>query len=1298
MDRDKDVAGPGTQVRPGAQQHTRRRLGGGREEHVPRHGSAVAGAEVDLAPAAPVRGRALAGWSIRRKLTLLVMIPLVALLVGGGVLVTQIALEYRQAHIARVYTDAIVPALQATDALRYEFRVVRVNDAEALRQARAATNQRVDALRDALDEVNKLGGTSANITQDTDQELRQLDKIPSVRGLVDRIVANEGVDLRAASDGIELQFATIQDLISGLTGELSTVSPDRDAAVGATIVASISRTARFADQERLEIRNILTDTGAPDENALARLSRVAAEQDQSLTAANEVADTARRGRLTELLNDNKDSTLVGWRAAAERRVRGADDAAGNDDVRTWDTVATERLNTIVSFVNDTAQQTRDDARRTEVAALWRAGLVAAAVLGTLAIVTALLAAIARSVTQPLRRLRSGAVEVASVQLPAAVARIEQDGTAADITLPPVLPADSPAGPETIEVAHAVDDLGAEAVRLATAQVRLRRALDEAFVSMSRRSQAMVEKQLAIIDELESQEQDPDQLRNLFRLDHLAARMRRYNDNLLVLAGSAVRTRATAPVKIAELFRAATSEMEQYERVRLQPVSGASIAGTVAGELVHLLAELLDNAAMYSPPSSAIVLSAAFTSDGGLQIEVLDAGVGISPGEIDRLNARLAQPESIDTQVPSRMGLFVVARLARRGGFNVTLQARPDASGTVAMVRVPPHLVMGAPGSTGETPGGAIQGPRSGQAALPQGAPTAIPGRSAPALEPAADAGALVGPGAAAAAAAAAGVRSAVDGDSPLPRRRKPPRTSSPPGLPPAAIAAASTLTPPGGLFTPSTPPSAPNSGQFQQPGYDQFGYDETGYEQPAYEQPGYEQPGYEQPGYEQPGYEQPAYEQPAYEQPAYDDSGYERSSFEQPEYERPGYETGYEQQQQPDYDPGRFGDYGSRREPAATSPNGVSLGGGDAPPAPPTPDAGLPRRDIGGTAGGQAPSSPYARTNPATGLPMDRPVPATPEAAAMPPSTGAFPATGAMTGAISTTGSSSASALPSGVGLPPGAETPARGISRSDAFQARREEPSYGPQEPLTAPSGGSKAAANPSVPPLSETGNGAAPAAWDEALPTELAARAAAASAYRPADPDAPMIGENVTPSFDDPTPIFDQISVWFSAEPSNGTTMSMGNGSDRDGEAVIDLRERSPEPTTSRWAALGDQRWLATNARAAAAPDTAGTTEQGLPRRRPGANLLPSAASAAPPMTGGPAPSHPEELPRVLAGLDADLVRGRLGSYQRGLATARRARAQEGGPSETPAFDSVGASLFTAKREPGDAGQYPGEQGGDQ
>jgi signal transduction histidine kinase len=880
-------------------------------------------------------------------------------------------------------------------------------------------------------------------------------------------------------------------------------------------------------------------------------------QDLSLETALRSANTSQTQQLNALANEN--DTLQKWRESAQT----------NPDPRAWYDFSTGRLTQILQNTNRAADDLGTTARRYEMASLVRAGVVAAAVVITLLIVTALLTTIARTVTGPLRRLRAGAVDIANVQLPAAVARIEQDGVAADVSLPAVLPADIPAGPETFEVARAVDDLGAEAVRLATAQVRLRRALDEAFVSMSRRSQSMVEKQLAIIDELESQEQDPDQLRNLFRLDHLAARMRRYNDNLLVLAGSAVRTRATAPVKVAELFRAATSEMEQYERVRLQPVSGASIAGTVAGELVHLLAELLDNAAMYSPPSSPIVLSAAFTADGGLQIEVLDGGVGISPGELDRLNARLTQPEAIDTQVPSRMGLFVVARLARRGGFAVMLQTRSDAAGTVALVRVPATLVVGAPGSTGEQPSTASgvtirpATPVSGATRAPMPASFSAPELPAPSAAPAAAAAA-----AGAAAAAAAGIRSVdrASSDAPaLPKRRRggglPPQASAPPAG--------------GDLFAPATP----------------------------------------------------------------------------------------------------TGEIPNRAEPASGAGAAIQRA---APPE--TTPTGIP--SIGTRPGAGPESEPSELTDTATtslprpGLPQRR----GPQGPA--PTASDEIAEGA-------------------------AETPAAGINGLPGLgapQNRGMRAPQGPQDPLTTPSGEFRALPNPA--PSAEdltSGTGAAPTAWDDELPTELAARAAAAASYKPTNPDAPMIGEDALLDINDPTPIFDQISVWFTSEPA-----ARMPAVESDEEKVIDLREGEGQPErqpSSRWASLGDQRWLATNARAAAAPDTEGTTETGLPLRRPGANLLPSASAAAPAAPMGlpgpgaqerpPADADTEETRHPEAPPDADLVRGRLGSYQRGLANARKARSQ---PAQEASFDPVGASLFTANSDAADESGRNDEQGADQ
>lgn len=224
---------------------------------------------------------------------------------------------------------------------------------------------------------------------------------------------------------------------------------------------------------------------------------------------------------------------------------------------------------------------------------------------------------------------------------------------------------------------------------------------------------------------------------------------------------------------------------------------------------------------------------------------------------------------------------------------------------------------------------------------------------------------------------------------------------------------------------------------------------------------------------------------------------------------------------------------------------------------------------------------------------------------------------------------------------------------------------------------------------------NGAAPAAWSPSLPTEFAARAAADAAsqrYRPANPHAPMIGSDAPPATSTPTPIFDSISAWFTSEPSAASSTG-------EVERVVDLRDGArPTVTTggssaaARWAALGDQQWLAASARAAATPEISGTTDTGLPMRRPGANLVPSAAAAVQGVAtragqgGVPAPLPPAPVHKA----DPEAVRGRLGSYQRGLTSARRSRRA---PGDAPSADQ----LFSAAKTSDGADRTPERTGGD-
>ena len=224
--------------------------------------------------------------------------------------------------------------------------------------------------------------------------------------------------------------------------------------------------------------------------------------------------------------------------------------------------------------------------------------------------------------------------------------------------------------EVGQVAHAVDELHEQAVFLAGEQSRLQLQVGDMFETLSRRSRSLVDQQLSLIDRLERNEEDPDRLESLFRLDHLAARMRRNGANLLVLAGAKVPREQTDPVPVAAIVNAAASEVEDYTRVVTATVPDSEIVGSVAGDLVHLLAELLDNALRYSPPISQVRVSAVHTGNGGLVIEVSDIGLGMTESDLRVANTRLQSGGEVTPYTARHMGLFVVGRLAQQHGLVV----------------------------------------------------------------------------------------------------------------------------------------------------------------------------------------------------------------------------------------------------------------------------------------------------------------------------------------------------------------------------------------------------------------------------------------------------------------------------------------------------------------------------------------------------------------------------------------------------------------------------------------------------
>jgi signal transduction histidine kinase len=322
-------------------------------------------------------------------------------------------------------------------------------------------------------------------------------------------------------------------------------------------------------------------------------------------------------------------------------------------------------------------------------------LRSAALRDTAIILGAVLAAlvfalgVGRSLIRSIGRLRRGALQVAQVQLPEEIDRLSKGGRMPEIMALPVRTKE-----EVGQLARAIDDIHFQAVRLASEHgVRLQ--IGEMFETLSRRSRSLIEEQLALIETLELDEDDPARLDHLFRLDHLATRMRRNGDNLLVLADTVERHRRSPSVPMLEVLHAAMSEVEEYRRVTLGPGVDGSIVGAAAGDVGHLIAELLDNALRYSPPESSVSVTVSRAVDAGILVEVADRGLGMSADDLRAANERLALGGEVTSETAKRMGLFVVGRLARRHEATVRLRttaALTDRPGVTASVHLPGALL------------------------------------------------------------------------------------------------------------------------------------------------------------------------------------------------------------------------------------------------------------------------------------------------------------------------------------------------------------------------------------------------------------------------------------------------------------------------------------------------------------------------------------------------------------------------------------------------------------------------------
>ncbi|WP_433370873.1 nitrate- and nitrite sensing domain-containing protein [Streptosporangium sp. CA-115845] len=317
-------------------------------------------------------------------------------------------------------------------------------------------------------------------------------------------------------------------------------------------------------------------------------------------------------------------------------------------------------------------------------------IVIAGGVGLIAVVASIIISVrfGRRLAAELAGLRSAALELADVRLPRVVDRLRR-GEEVDVRAeaPPIQAGGST---EVHDVAHAFGSVQRTAVEAAVGQANLRRGVSQVFVNLARRKQSLLHRQLTLLDSMQHRATDPDSLEDLFRLDHLTTRMRRHAEGLIILSGAAPGRSWRKPVPVVDVLRAAIAEVEDYTRVNVMPVADISLDGAAVADITHLVAELIENATIYSPPQTMVTVRGDVVAN-GFAVEVEDRGLGLGHMEYAAINERLANPPEFDLADSDRLGLFVVGQLASRHGIQVILRGSPFG-GTTAIVLIPRTVI------------------------------------------------------------------------------------------------------------------------------------------------------------------------------------------------------------------------------------------------------------------------------------------------------------------------------------------------------------------------------------------------------------------------------------------------------------------------------------------------------------------------------------------------------------------------------------------------------------------------------
>ncbi|MEV0227092.1 nitrate- and nitrite sensing domain-containing protein [Streptomyces sp. NPDC050704] len=666
------------------------------------------------APPAPSGGRlSPRNWRVPTRLNAILLIPVVVGLVMGGFQVKSSIDTWQEAQDAEKVAKIVDSAGQYAEALLNERDVSAEpllkgdrNNA-TVKQARAFTDQKQDAFHEEVVGMPAGQGLERRLklVEDAEPTLAQLRKT-AYTAAMNPTKTEEG-------------YVTVEHLLAEFSNELG-LGTGNITSYGRTVyavtlakgAASLQRSigmhllVKPSSDERVKGQQVTAFT------SYAYLENIAV---QEYVSGGTEADAA---RLNQAMAEK---TAEGKKLAAEAKTK--TEAAGGtykappemtDMIRaigsgtspdnlaeqgitpdTWMAASTLKFDGYGEVEDELINRAVDEAGQIATDAQRDAYLNGAIVIVALLAAFIIASLMARQMSRSMRQLRNAAFGVAEQRLPMLVDQLSRtDPGRVDTRVTPI-PINTT--DEIGEVARAFDQVHREAVRLAAEQALLRGNINAIFTNLSRRNQSLIEGQLTLITDLENNEADPDQLENLFRLDHLATRMRRNGENLLVLAGEEPGRRWDQPVPLVDVLRAASSEVEQYERIELSGVPEAEIHGRAVTDLVHLLAELLENATTFSSPQTKVRVTATRLPDGRIMVEIHDKGIGLTAEDFADINHKLANPPTVDAAISQRMGLFVVGRLSDRHGIRVQLRPSGEQAGTTSLVMLPDAITHGGGG-------------------------------------------------------------------------------------------------------------------------------------------------------------------------------------------------------------------------------------------------------------------------------------------------------------------------------------------------------------------------------------------------------------------------------------------------------------------------------------------------------------------------------------------------------------------------------------------------------------------------